>query len=148
MKIIHLVLGKANPERMNGVNKVVYNLAKTQSQLGFDASVWGIANSYDQNFPKRNFETKIFKQLKNKFKLDSNLEQNILALDNKHVFHIHGAFIPEFYKATRLLIQKKIPYVFTPHGSLTEMALSKNFISKKIYFCSARSHAHSTYWLH
>ena len=27
MKIIHIVLGKANPNRMNGVNKVVHNLA-------------------------------------------------------------------------------------------------------------------------
>jgi hypothetical protein len=31
MEIVHLILGKANPDRMNGVNKVVYQLATYQT---------------------------------------------------------------------------------------------------------------------
>ena len=34
MEIIHIVLGKANPERMNGVNKVVFQLATKQAESG------------------------------------------------------------------------------------------------------------------
>ena len=39
-KIVHLVLGKANPERMNGVNKVAHALAATQKDFGYDVEVW------------------------------------------------------------------------------------------------------------
>ena len=66
MKIIHLVLGKANPERMNGVNKVVHQLAKTQATLGQKVSVWGIANDLIPNYPIRNFKTVLFQQYSNK----------------------------------------------------------------------------------
>ncbi len=134
MKIIHLVLGKANPERMNGVNKVAYQLALTQKNLGYDASVWGIANTLTRNFPERNFETKIFQQYNNKIKLDVHLYTAIKQLPASVIFHIHGAFIPEFYKVARLLQKQNIPYIYTPHGSLTKMAMHKNNTFKKVYF--------------
>ena len=41
MEIIHLVMGKANPQRMNGVNKVVYQLATKQAEAGIKVQVWG-----------------------------------------------------------------------------------------------------------
>jgi len=44
INIIHLVLGKANPQRMNGVNRVVHQLANTQAALGQSVTIWGIAN--------------------------------------------------------------------------------------------------------
>ena len=47
MKIIHAVLGKANPDRMNGVNKVAHQLAKTQQGMGHEVTVWGIASSLE-----------------------------------------------------------------------------------------------------
>jgi len=74
MRIIHLVLGKANPERMNGVNKVAFNLASTQSELGWEVTLWGIANTLEVNYPARNFNTRIFQQLKNKLKIDESLK--------------------------------------------------------------------------
>ena len=45
MEIIHLILGKANPNRMNGVNKVVHELATTQVEKGISAEVWGITDN-------------------------------------------------------------------------------------------------------
>ena len=134
MKIIHLVLGKANPERMNGVNKVAYNLASTQSALGWDVTLWGIANTLEVNYPNRNFKTRIFQQLKNKMKIDESLKVAIKLLEKNTIVHIHGAFIPEFYHVSRLLSEKGIEYIYTPHGSLTEMAMTKNKWVKKIYF--------------
>ena len=48
MKVIHLVLGRANPNRMNWVIRVVHNLATAQKMGGFDVSVWGITDSFDK----------------------------------------------------------------------------------------------------
>ena len=134
MKIIHLVLGKANPERMNGVNKVAFNLATTQSELGWDVTLWGIANTLEINYLDRNFNSRIFQQLKNKLKLDENLKVAIELLEKNTIVHIHGAFIPEFYHISRLLKENGIEYIYTPHGSLTKMAMTKNKLVKKIYF--------------
>ena len=58
MEIIHLILGKANPQRMNGVNKVVYQLATEQTNAGKTVIVYGIAADTNINYPDRNFTTK------------------------------------------------------------------------------------------
>ncbi len=134
MKIIHIVLGKANPQRMNGVNKVAYQLATAQTNLGYDVTLWGIANSLTKNYPARNFKTQLFYQIKNKLTLDANLKKAIHDLPQKTILHLHGAFIPEFFHLTKLLNKKNIPYIYTPHGSLTEMAMTKNKMVKKLYF--------------
>ncbi len=134
MKIIHIVLGKANPERMNGVNKVAYQLATAQSNLGHKVILWGIANSLTENYPSRNFKTELFFQHKNKFRLDGPLKKAISQLSKTTIVHLHGAFIPEFYHITKLLNKKNISYIYTPHGSLTEMAMTKNKLVKKWYF--------------
>jgi hypothetical protein len=49
------------------------------------------------------------------------------------VFHVHGAFITDFYKVTRLLNDLKIPYIYTPHGAFNKVALEKNKWVKKVY---------------
>ena len=134
MKIIHLVLGKGNPNRMNGVNKVAYQLATTQTEMGHDVTLWGIANDLELNYPDRNFKTVLFQQMKNKLKLDSNLRQAIEALSKDSIVHIHGSFIPEFFHVSKLLSSLDVPYVYTPHGALTEGAMVKNNFAKKMYF--------------
>lgn len=134
MKIIHLVLGKANPERMNGVNKVAFHLAKNQHEMGYDVSVWGISNSLEHNYPARSFKTRLFRQRFNKLMLDDDLRQSIAWLPKDTVVHMHGAFITEFYLISRLLRSRFIPYIYTPHGSLTAAALEQSKYRKKIYF--------------
>ncbi len=134
MNIIHLVLGKANPNRMNGVNKVADKLAKTQQLLGHQVTLWGIANSLEANYPERNYKTRLFRQLKNKLTLDSNIPKAIEALPKNTVVHIHGSFIPEFYNICKLLDANNIAYIYTPHGALTEGALTKRNLLKKTYF--------------
>ncbi len=134
LKIIHLVLGKANPERMNGVNKVAYQLVSKQLSLAYDVCLWGIANTLLHNYPPRDFKTKLFQQHKNKLKLDADLVRALQELPKESIVHLHGAFIPEFYLISRHLKRLQIPYVYTPHGSLTEMAMTKNAWVKKFYF--------------
>jgi len=134
MNIIHLVLGKANPNRMNGVNKVADQLAKHQQALGYDVTLWGIANSLDKNYPERNYKTRLFQQSKNKLSLDSAIKTEIQNLSKDSIVHIHGSFIPEFYNICKLLDAYKVDYIYTPHGALTVGAMQKNNFLKKTYF--------------
>ncbi len=134
MKIIHLVLGKANPNRMNGVNKVVYNLAVSQVKLGYDVSVWGITPTPQNTDIESPFGLKLFKASKSRVIIDRELKSSLSELSGDVVFHIHGGFIIEFYVISRILVKQNISFVYTPHGSYNIVAMRKNGWIKKIYF--------------
>lgn len=134
MKIIHLVLGKANPLRMNGVNKVVHQLAMAQQEKGYDTHVWGITANPVHDYPSRNYHTELFRKSSIPFMLDSNLIKAIRQLPADSVFHIHGAFIPEFFIVSRYLKKRNIPFVYTTHGAFNKVALNRNPFIKKAYF--------------
>ncbi|MFT5261629.1 MAG: glycosyltransferase involved in cell wall biosynthesis [Polaribacter sp.] len=135
MEIIHIILGKANPERMNGVNKVVYQLATQQTISGRKVSVWGITKNTLHNYGNRNFKTNLFPAKKNIFHIDQKLvEQIIKAKKRKAVFHLHGGWIPTFFTVSSLLSKHNIPFVFTPHGAYNIIAMTKSKWMKKIYF--------------
>ena len=135
MEIIHLILGKANPERMNGVNKVVFQLATQQSNSGRNVSVWGITKNPSHDYGVRNFKTLLFQSHSNIFKIDKSLSDAISELKNRDVtFHIHGGWIPTFYTISKLLSKYRIPYVFTPHGAYNTIAMKKSKWIKKMYF--------------
>jgi glycosyltransferase involved in cell wall biosynthesis len=132
-KIIHLVLGKANPNRMNGVNKVAHNHAMHLHELGFDVEIWGITKTPDDAAIDRPFPTRLFKQQPFYRDVDPKMMFALSKLPKKTVFHIHGAFIADFYKVSRMLMEMKIPYVYTPHGAFNAIALEKNKWVKKLY---------------
>lgn len=134
MEIIHIILGKANPERLNGVNKVVYNLARKQAEIGEKVSVWGITENLERNFAERNFETQLFKKNKNPFTIPRGLKKEILKKDKKTVFHIHGGWIPVYYSLSNFFKKHKMEFVITSHGAYNAIAMKKNFLLKKLYF--------------
>jgi len=134
MKIIHLVLGKANPERMNGVNKVAHKLATVQCDLGFDVCLWGISNDLIHNYPARNYKTQLFQQQKFYWGLDQGLLSAIAELPKDTVFHFHGVFIREFSLLAKQLKKLSISYIVTPHGALAKAAMKRSWMKKKIYF--------------
>jgi glycosyltransferase involved in cell wall biosynthesis len=134
MEIIHIVLGKANPNRMNGVNKVVYQLAVKQTELGSNVSVWGITKNLRVNYEERNFKTQLFLKFKNPFSISNHLKKVILTKKNKAIFHLHGGWIPIFYSLGRFLHKNQMSFVFTPHGAYNTIAMERNYWIKKIYF--------------
>ncbi len=134
MEIIHIVLGKANPNRMNGVNKVVYQRATKQTEFGFKAAIWGITKDTEENYGDRNFETRLFVKSLNPFSVPSDLKEALCEKKGKAIFHIHGGWIPLFYGVTKFLFKKEIPFVFTPHGAYNTIAMERSFWVKKIYF--------------
>jgi glycosyltransferase involved in cell wall biosynthesis len=134
MEIIHLILGKANPERMNGVNKVVHEMATNQVLHGYPVQVWGITAHTEHDYPDRIFTTRLFQSYPNSFRLDPMLKQALLDHKGRIVVHIHGAFIPVFYVVSRFLDDHTIPFIITPHSTYNRVMMKKNAIRKKIYF--------------
>lgn len=132
-KIIHIVLGKANPARMNGVNKVVNSLATAQSSLGADVAVWGITRNKEKNYPLRNYETILFQDYAFKFKLDSKLLNALKKVDKNTIFHIHGGFIPQFFMVAKSLVENGLEYIYTTHGAYNTVALQRSKLKKKLY---------------
>ena len=133
MEIIHLILGKANPERMNGVNRVVYNLATKQVEYDHHVEVWGITKKIKHNFPPRQFITRLYQSQKNPFSLDSRLIREIKDKQGKAIFHLHGGWIPAFATASKLLDSLQIPFILTPHGAYNTIAMQRSRWSKKLY---------------
>jgi glycosyltransferase involved in cell wall biosynthesis len=134
MEIIHIVLGKANPNRMNGVNKVVYQMAVKQAEMQTKVSVWGITADLSTNFEERNFETRLFLKSKNPFKINTELKKALLSKKENTIFHIHGGWIPVFSSIEKLLHKNNLPFVFTPHGAYNIIAMKRSFWSKRLYF--------------
>lgn len=134
MGIVHVILGKANPEKMNGVNKVVYNIATKQAQNNGNVEVWGISENTEINYPERIFITRIFKKKRNPFSIPEALKKEILAADQDTIFHFHGGWIPIFASLSRFLKKNNYRYVITPHGAYNSIAMKKSQYIKKIYF--------------
>jgi len=132
--IVHIILGKANPDRMNGVNKVVYQLANAQSEIGEQVEVWGITKDPNSSSDyAREFQLRLFKKQRNSFGIDTKLQKDIESEKQSTIFHLHGGFVPEMYALSRILSLKKRTYIFTPHGSYNLLALRKSYFLKKIY---------------
>ncbi len=132
--IVHIILGKGNPDRMNGVNKVVYQLANAQCEIGEKVKVWGITKDPKSSSDYlRDFDLRLFKKQRNSFKLDPDLIEAIKDSDQTTIFHLHGGFLPEMYALSHSLSQNQKAYIFTPHGSYNLLALRKSYFLKKIY---------------
>ncbi len=134
MEIIHLILGKANPNRMNGVNKVVNSLASYQTEITNNVSVWGVTKDLSKNYPKRNYNTELFKAKPNPFQINASLKKAIINTSNKTVFHLHGGFIPIYFSLAKFLKKHNKKFILTPHGAYNTKALEKSKWIKKIYF--------------
>ena len=133
LQIIHILLGKANPNRMNGVNKVVNSIAEHQALIGKDVAVWGITKNPVHDYPERTYTTRLFLDT-GKFSTADELKEAIEQLAGENViFHIHGGFIPQFYRIAKLLAKNKLEYVFTPHGAYNTVALKRSKWKKKVY---------------
>lgn len=133
LQIIHVVLGKANPDRMNGVNKVVNSLASQQAALGKNVTLWGITKNPVHDYPERNYNTRLFKDV-GRYNISIELKMAIEFLEDENViFHLHGGFIPQFSSVAKLLVKHGLEYVFTPHGAFNTVALKRSSIKKKAY---------------
>ncbi len=137
--VIHVVLGKANHERMNGVNRVVHGLVSHQQDLGGrSAEIWGLCQDPDSPSPPRNYKLWTFPRYLRRNRVAPGLLarlEDMAAHPGKGlpVFHLHGAFLPEMAGIAGQLRRLNIPYVFTPHGAYVPEAMRKNRLAKELY---------------
>ncbi len=134
MEIIHVVLGTANLSSMNDVNRVVSELATQQQENGEKVRLWGITRYPLHDYPDRCYTTQLFRAGKHDFQLDKVLLKAIDTLGTDTIFHLHGGFIPAFYTLSKVLYERGIPFVLTPHGSYNAIALQKSAWRKMLYF--------------
>ncbi len=128
-------MGKANPARMNGVNKVVYQLATRQVEAGIAASVWGFTKDLKPNYGERNFRTVLFREEIKAFRLDPDFACALQDLDRENtVFHLHGGWVPLFHSAAKALRRAGLRYVITAHGAYNTIAMRRSKWKKKLYF--------------
>jgi glycosyltransferase involved in cell wall biosynthesis len=133
MKVIHVVLGKANPNRMNGVNKVAHQLAMSLHTHKVPVEIWGITKTPSNAVYPRPFPTRLFRAQPVYRDVDPNLMMAISKEPKGTIFHLHGAFIHDFYKLSKLIKEFNFEYVYTPHGAFNKVALEKSKWIKKIY---------------
>ncbi|BCL60054.1 hypothetical protein DGMP_07470 [Desulfomarina profundi] len=134
MKIIHILKGKANPNTMNGVNKVVHNLATEQLRLGLDVEVWGITATPSIIKHQHNYPLRLFPACLSRFGLAGSLWNGLKKLKTTtSLVHLHSVFLPELYSVSRLLKQSNIPWVLSPHSGYAPQSTKKNKLIKSIY---------------
>jgi glycosyltransferase involved in cell wall biosynthesis len=132
MEIVHVVLGKVNTHKMNGVNKVIDNLAKNQTDLGHQVTIWGVTKNPVHNYPMRNYQTELFLN-RSTFLLPKGLKNRLTEISLGTVFHFHGGFIPQFFFIAMLLKNNGFSYVFTAHGSYNAVAMERSYWKKKLF---------------
>ena len=133
-QIVHLILGKANANRLNGVNRVVHHLAEAQAAAGTRVAVFGLTQDPDAPTPPRSYRLRLFpRQRRLRLRLACGLRAELEGLDPNAVVHLHGGFLPEMHAAARLLQRLGRRYVFTPHGAYDPVALQRNALAKSLY---------------
>ncbi len=133
MKLVHLVLGKANPERANGVNRVAHGLATAQAHLGVDVEVWGITPTPDAPTSAREYGLRLFKRMRTPWTLAAELALALETLPPTSVVHLHGGYHPEFRAAARHLAARGLPWVLTPHGAFRHAVVRSSWLKKRLY---------------
>ena len=134
MKVIHFLLGKANPNTMNGVNKVVHYLATEQLKLNLDVEVWGITKTPNLILHDHDYPLFLFPANRSRFILSKKIKDSIKRLPSCTVAHLHSVFIPELFMISKLLQKKKISWVFTAYGGYSKKSWQRNRLLKTIFF--------------
>jgi glycosyltransferase involved in cell wall biosynthesis len=131
-RIVHLVFGKANPERANGVNRVVHQLASAQVLTGRDVEVWGMTPTPDAPTSPRPYRLRCFKRGAWRLRLDPGIAGAIDRCEGPVVFHLHGGLLPEMALAARRIERAGHTYSFTPHGAYRAAALEHRAFMKRV----------------
>lgn len=132
MKILHFILGKANPDRANGVNQVINGLAKYLNKQDVEVIVLGISKTNSgkvEIFPREGFQVEVHPSFFN-----GGLERLKQLASEVDIVHLHGVWNHYNIIFGRYLRKINKPYVVTPHCGLAEDRLKQsNYFTKKLY---------------
>lgn len=135
MKIVHILLGTANPESMNGVNKVVHFLATEQQRAGHDVEVWGLTHNPNR-LPshKSDYRLRLFPVTKSRLALAASLKSALKALAGDVWIQLHSVFVPEFRAIAAVLNRRDIAFGITPHGGYSQQVFKRGVLRKAAYY--------------
>lgn len=135
MKIIHVIRGKADPNTMNGVNRIVHSLATEQVAMGRDVEVWGITSSPEDLRHQHEYPLRLFQAFGLRMRLPQPLLGAVaeLAVDDT-IVHFHSVFVLEYFALARALERRGIQWVQSPHGGYAPEAWRRNRWRKRLYF--------------
>lgn len=132
-RIVHVVLGKANVARANGVNRVVDQLARAQVRAGRNVAIWGLTPTPAAPAGPRPYTLELFRRGRVRLALDVELRRAIDELEGTDtLLHLHGGLLPELALVARRARRRGVPYVFTPHGTYRRAALAKRRRAKRV----------------
>lgn len=131
--VVHITLGKANPERANGVSVAVHGLAVGLHGIGVPVEVWGITPTPEAATPERPYGLRLFSRTNSRFGLDPMLREALEMLPPSTLVHFHGGLLPEYFQIARLLHRCGVPWVITPHGCYSSVALKDGFLKKQVF---------------
>ena len=133
MRIIHLVLGKADPNQPNGVSRIVHNIALYQHKAGFDVEVWGITKTPKKPTFDRSYNLKLFHRNFAGLFPSYSLVKELRALPRDSIFHLHGGLCPDYFAISLLLYFGGRPWVITPHGNYSKQFFPSSKLHKIFY---------------
>jgi glycosyltransferase involved in cell wall biosynthesis len=133
MRIVHILKGKANPDTLNGVNKVVHWMATCQTRQGHAVEVWGLAESMTPPSHPREYRLRLFPLARLRLTLGREVKDALARLEPGAWVQFHSVFIPEFPAISRLLKRRGMAYGVTPHSGYAAGVLAKNPWKKRVY---------------
>ena len=132
-KIVHIVIGKANPESSNGVNKAVHGIAARMAAEGRDVEVWGLTETPEEQTVKRPYSLHLFQAKGRSFFISPLVIEAIDALPAGSLVHFHGGLIPAYYGIAKYLKRKNIPWVISPHAAYMRPSMRRKGGLKALY---------------
>lgn len=137
MHVGHFILGRCNPDRAIGPNRVVFELARHQVRLGFQVTVYAIPRPGVKEPPTENEGVRYVFYPRSRMRIFMNRSLRETLRSNKDHLdagHLHGTFVPELARIGAALRTCNVPYVVSVHGGLNPYALRHNRIKKWPYF--------------
>lgn len=128
MKVVHVVQGKVNPNRSNGVNSVIYGLTNSMKNL-IDVEVIGISNGVEPNTVIIRGEVKVVLFPNNKAAL-----HYLKSINNIDLVHLHSVWQWTNVVVSNYLLKVNIPYVLTIHSGLSEDRIRQSKYYFKLIF--------------
>lgn len=120
--IIHLLLGKCNPDNEIGVNKVVYYLTKNLKKLDCDVEIYTISKKVKKNEQIKNADGVII----NIFPSALNLIMAIRKIKKDiELIHFHIPWRPVKLIILYFIIKWEIPYIVTAHNCYSPFFLKQ-----------------------
>jgi glycosyltransferase involved in cell wall biosynthesis len=133
MRIVHILKGKANPETLNGVNRVVHWMATSQLRQGHEVEVWGLAESMTPPAHQRQYQLRLFPLTRLRITLGPEIKAALSRLEPGTWVQFHSVFIPEYPAIARLLKRRGFAYGITPHNGYAPGVFRKNPWKKRLY---------------